>query len=105
VPGVQAGGTTSGNLSTNEIAYGNYQIGGGFGNQSAFYIDGVLSNMPSNNALALIPSQDTVQEFQVTTSDVSAEFGGFAGGIVSISTKAGTNEFHGSAYEYTRAGF
>ena len=103
VPGVQAGGTTSGNLSTNEIAYGNYQIGGGFGNQSAFYIDGVLSNMPSNNALALIPSQDTVQEFQVTTSDVSAEFGGFAGGIVSISTKAGTNEFHGSAYEYTRA--
>ena len=58
VPGVQAGGSTSGNISTNEIAYGNYQIGGGFGNQSAFYIDGVLSNMPSNNALALIPSQD-----------------------------------------------
>jgi hypothetical protein len=103
VPGVQAQGTTSGNLSTNEIAYGNYQIGGGFGNQSSFYIDGVLSNMPSNNALALIPSQDTVREFQVTTSDVSAEFGGFAGGIVNISTKAGTNVFHGTAYEYMRA--
>jgi hypothetical protein len=103
VPGVQAGGSTSGNLSTNEIAYGNYQIGGGFGNQSSFYIDGVLSNMPSNNALALIPSQDTVREFQVTTSDVSAEFGGFAGGIVNISTKAGTNAFHGTAYEYMRA--
>ena len=103
VPGVQAGGTTNGNLSTNEIAYGNYQIGGGFGNQSAFYIDGVLSNMPSNNALALIPSQDTVREFQVTTNNVSAEFGGFAGGVVNISTKAGSNNFHGTAYEYIRA--
>lgn len=103
VPGVQAGGTTNGNLSTNEIAYGNYQIGGGFGNQSAFYIDGVLSNMPSNNALALIPSQDTVREFQVTTSDVTAEFGGFAGGVVNITTKSGGNQFHGTAYEYVRA--
>jgi len=103
VPGIQAQGSTSGNLSTNEIAYGNYQIGGGFGNQSAFYIDGVLSNMPSNNALALIPSQDTVREFQVTTSDVSAEFGGFAGGVVNITTKSGSNDFHGTAYEYTRA--
>jgi len=103
VPGVQPGGSTSGNISTNEIAYGNYQIGGGFGNQSAFYIDGVLSNMPSNNALALIPSQDTVREFQVTTSDVSAEFGGFAGGVVNITTKSGSNAFHGTAYEYMRS--
>lgn len=102
VPGVQPGGSTSGNISTNQIAYGNYQIGGGFGNQSAFYIDGVLSQMPSNNAVSMIPAQDTVHEFQVTTSDVSAEFGGFAGGVVNITTKSGTNDFHGSAYEYHR---
>jgi len=102
IPGVQAQGSTNGNISTNQIAYGNYQIGGGFGNQSAFYIDGVLSQMPSNNAVSMIPSQDTVREFQVTTSDVSAEFGGFAGGVVNITTKSGTNTYHGSVYEYHR---
>jgi outer membrane receptor protein involved in Fe transport len=102
VPGVIAQGSTGGNFSTNLIAYGNYQIGGGFGNQSLFFIDGVGANIPANNATAVIPSQDTVREFRVSTSNVSAEFGGFAGGVVNISTKAGSNSFHGSAYEYHR---
>ncbi|MEP6756597.1 MAG: TonB-dependent receptor, partial [Chthonomonadales bacterium] len=102
VPGVIAQGSTGGNISTNLIAYGNYQIGGGFGNQSLFFIDGVGANIPANNATAIIPSQDTVREFRVSTSNVSAEFGGFAGGVVNISTKSGSNAFHGSAYEYLR---
>ena len=49
-----------------------------------------------------VPVQDAVQEFRVVTSDVSPEFGRFAGGIVNISTKSGTNTLHGSAYEYLR---
>jgi hypothetical protein len=43
-----------------------------------------------------------VQEFRVSTSLVSAEFGGFGGGVIEISTKSGTNAFHGNAYEYIR---
>ena len=39
---------------------------------------------------------------RVSTNVVSAEFGGFAGGVVQISTKSGTNDFHGNAYEYFR---
>ena len=102
VPGVVAGGNTYGNPSTNIIGNGNYQIGGGFGNQSIFYVDGVLTNIPENNSDTMIPSQDAVAEFKVATNAVSAEFGGFAGGVVNISTKQGTNDFHGSAYEYIR---
>jgi hypothetical protein len=102
VPGVIAQGSTSGNISTNLIAYGNYQIGGGFGNQSITFVDGVQANIPANNATSFIPSQDTVREFRVSTSNVSAEFGGFAGGVINISTKAGANAFHGSLYEYHR---
>jgi Carboxypeptidase regulatory-like domain len=102
VPGVVAGGSTSGSPSTNIIGNGNYQIGGGFGNQSIFYVDGVLTNIPENNSDTMIPSQDDVAEFKVDTNDVSAEYGGFAGGVVNISTKSGTNELHGSAYEYLR---
>lgn len=110
VPGVVAGGGTSGNTTANyaggamtqPIAYGNYQIGGGFGGQSAFYVDGAQVNLPVNNVDSLVPAQDTVQEFRVSTNSVSAEFGGFAGGVVNFGTKGGTNELHGSAYEYIR---
>ena len=102
VPGVVAGGSTSGSPSTNIIGNGNYQIGGGFGNQSIFYVDGVLTNIPENNSDTMIPSQDDVAEFKVATNDVSAEFGGFAGGVVNYTTKSGTNQLHGSAYEYIR---
>jgi outer membrane receptor protein involved in Fe transport len=110
VPGVVAGGGTSGNTTANfasgamtqPIAYGNYQIGGGFSGQSSFYVDGAQVNVPENNVDGLVPTQDAVQEFRVSTNNVSAEFGGFAGGVINIGTKSGTNEFHGSAYEYAR---
>lgn len=102
VPGVVAGGGTYGNPGTNVISLGNYQIGGGFGNQSIFFVDGVQQNIPENNSETMVPSQDVVSEFKVSTNDVSAEFGGFAGGVVNYTTKSGTNDFHGSAYEYVR---
>ena len=113
VPGVIPGGGTSGNTmanggngqagaNTQAIAYGNYQIGGAFSGQSLFFIDGAGSNVPENNVNALVPTQDAVQEFRVSTSLVSAEFGGFGGGVIEISTKSGTNSFHGGAYEYLR---
>ena len=113
VPGVVPGGGTSGSTmanggtgqvsaNTQAIAYGNYQIGGAFSGQSLFFIDGVGSNIAENNVNTLVPTQDVVREFRVSTSDVSAEFGGYGGGVVQISTKSGTNQFHGSAYEYFR---
>jgi hypothetical protein len=115
IPGVVPGGGTAGNTMANggsgsfqagaqtqAIAYGNYQIGGGFSGQSLFFIDGVGSNVPENNVNSLVPTQDSVQEFRVSTNNVSAEFGGFAGGVVQISTKSGTNQYHGTVYEYFR---
>ncbi len=85
-------GSFQAGAQTQAIAYGNYQIGGGFSGQSLFFIDGVGSNVPENNVNSLVPTQDAVQEFRVQTNNVSAEFGGFAGGVVQISTKSGTND-------------
>ena len=110
VPGVVAQGGTYGNAvsnqaggaRTNAIGFGNYAIGGGFGNQSSFYIDGVASNAPAGNLNSLIPAQDVVQEFRVVTNNVAAEYGNYAGGIINLTTKSGTNAFHGTAYEYLR---
>jgi outer membrane receptor protein involved in Fe transport len=110
VPGVQAGGSTYGTAQgnqangsrTNSIAFGNYSIGGAFGNQSAFFVDGVPNNGPANNVNGLIPSEDIVQEFKVVTNNVSAEYGNYAGGVVNVTTKSGTNAFHGTGYDYLR---
>ena len=115
IPGVVPGGGTAGSTVSNggsgsfqagsqtqNIAYGNYQIGGGFSGQSLFFVDGVLSNINTNNVNTLVPTQDSVQEFRVSTNNATAEFGGFGGGVIQISTKSGTNAFHGTAYEYFR---
>jgi len=95
-------GNQNGGSRTNSIGFGNYAIGGGFGNQSQFYIDGVPSNAPANNLTSYIPSQDVVQEFRAVTNNVSAEYGNYAGGVINVTTKSGTNKFHGTAYEYLR---
>jgi hypothetical protein len=109
IPGVVPGGGTQGSTMSNQsdgqtqaIAYNNYQIGGGFSGQSIFFIDGMEQNIAENNVDPLVPTQDIVQEFRVSTSDVSPEFDGYGGGVVQIVTKSGTNKFHGNAYEYVR---
>ncbi len=115
IPGVVPGGGTQGSTMANggsgnfqaggqtqAIAYGNYQIGGAFSGQSLFFIDGVESNIAENNVNTLVLTQDAVQEFRVSTNNVSAQFGGYGGGVIQISSKSGTNHFHGNAYEYFR---
>jgi hypothetical protein len=91
----------NGGTNTAVTGWGNIQIGGGMSNQSAFYIDGSPSNS-YQNFVSLIPTQDAIQEFRVVSNNISAEFGRFGGGVVSMTTKSGSNLFHGSAYEYFR---
>jgi len=104
VPGVVPQGTTDGNALTgkNVFAAGNYQIGGGIANQSATYFDGVPANAGVGNLTVMVPSPDAISEFRVQTNSNSAEFGRYAGGVVNVTSKSGTNEFHGSAYEFFR---
>ena len=104
VPGVVPQGTTDGNALTgkNVFAAGNYQIGGGIANQSATYYDGVPANAGVGNLTVMVPSPDAISEFRVQTNSNSAEFGRYAGGVVNLTSKSGTNQFHGSAYEFFR---
>jgi hypothetical protein len=67
-----------------------------------FLLDGLDNNQVSDNLVAYAPSVDAIEEFNMITQNASAEFGNFMGGIVSVSIKAGTNQLHGTAFEFIR---
>ncbi len=99
VPGGQSGTTPTG---TNPFAWGNYQIGGGQSNEHVTYLDGAPVNVSYINLTSLVPTQDAIQEFRVQTNNMGPEFGRTAGGAISLATRSGTNNFHGTAYEFLR---
>jgi hypothetical protein len=84
---------------------GDISVNGQLGRNIDYVVDGVSNKViewgdASKTGLSL----DVVQEFQVITSQFSAEFGHSLGGIVSAVTKSGTNDFHGTGYIYDRPG-
>ncbi len=89
-------------MGQNPFSWGNYQIGGSFANQGAEYLDGQPLNIGYINLPIIIPTQDSVGEFKVQYSNLGAEWGKFSGGVTNLSTKSGSNRFHGSVYEYFR---
>ncbi len=109
VPGVvpqgqpSAGNSSTGNpVGANPFALGDFQMGGGMAGQSQILIDGVPTNGAYLNVVTVIPTQDAIQEFKVQTNNLGPEYGRFAGGVINLSTKPGTNQFHGSFYEFIR---
>ncbi len=79
-----------------------FSVAGGRSNTNAFLIDGVANTDDAIDNSALHPSLDMVQEFRIETNDYSAQFGQYSGGQVNITTKSGTNQFHGSLFEFLR---
>lgn len=87
---------------TNGNAGGNFSVNGTRGDQNNFILDGIDNNSNDNGDLAILSSVDAVAEFKIQTSNYSAEFGRSGGGVVNATTKSGTNQFHGSAWEFLR---
>ncbi len=77
-------------------------ISGNRPNANYFLLDGATNTDPTFNTLNLSPSPDAVQEFKVQTGSYTAELGGAGGGQVNIVTRTGSNEFHGTVYEFLR---
>src|ERR1700677_3239198 len=102
VPQGQAlnGNPVTSGLST--FAWGNYQISGGIPNTGATFIDGAPVNSGYINSVALVPTQDSVQEISVESNNIAPEFDGTTDGVITMATKSGTNAFHGTAYDFLR---
>ena len=99
IPLGQTSGTPTG---VNPYGWGNYQIGGGMAGQSAVFIDGAPDWGTSIHNIEIIPTQDSLAEFKVETNNLTAEYGRLAGGAIQFTTKSGTKDFHGNAWEYIR---
>ena len=75
----------------------------GQSNRSNFYLlDGLADTEYADNTYALPPVIDAMQEFKVVSHTDTAAFGSVLGGVINVVTKSGTNELHGSAWEYAR---
>jgi hypothetical protein len=100
-PGVRSG-TTLGDF-TFSLTSGGYAINGARSPDTTITFDGAPAVRTRANGTSIgVADEDSTQEVQVLTADYSAEYGRAAGGQIRIVTKGGTQEFHGSAYEYFR---
>jgi hypothetical protein len=121
-PGVVVAPLSSSNLNNlGGPAPGQFTIAGQRSNANNFTVDGASANFGTVSTAALgqsglgglqamsavggtssLVSVDALQEFRIETSSVSPEFGRSPGGQVLLTTRAGTNEFHGDVFEYFR---
>src|SRR5204862_7099307 len=96
-------GVASARLATGPDDTGNFiNVNGSRSRQSTFYLDGNMNNSHFRNSGNEAPNPDAVEEFRLITSNFNAEFGRSSGGVVNVVTKSGTNQFHGSAFEFLR---
>jgi hypothetical protein len=98
----QQGGNIEGAGAFVPRGTGSFNANGQRGQNNNFLVDGIDNNESWINSTILQPSVEATQEFKVYTANAPAEFGRSSGGIVNVQTRSGTNDFHGSVYDYLR---
>ncbi len=103
-----AAGVTQGQQDTRGLgSSGSFSANGSRPSQNNYLLDGIDNNANlvdflNGTAYAVRPPVDAIQEFKIQTNDYSAEFGRSAGAILNATIKSGTNQIHGSAWEFLR---
>jgi hypothetical protein len=84
-------------------AIAEWSVNGGQERKNEYLLDGAPNNAQAGgNNIALVPPVDSVQEFKIQTNSYDAAYGKSSGGIMNVSLKSGTNDFHGTVYEFMR---
>jgi hypothetical protein len=97
----------TGSNNTDDSRAGGFSTGGVRTTDNSYLLDGFDNNTDDtsfdlNQAEVVKPSVDAIQEFKVQTNSFPAEFGRSAGGVVNLTLKSGTNQLHGTAYDFVR---
>ena len=81
---------------------GLFSVNGQRESANGFILNGANVEEGIAEGAAIIPNLDSIEEFRVLTSNFDAEYGNYSGGLVSVVTKSGSNQLHGSAFEFLR---
>lgn len=104
--GVADRGAVGGTQQINTIGGGQYSnpvsINGARGNATNFLLDNADNNDGYTNIAEPYPNPDAIQEFSIQTSTFDAQYGRQVGGVVNAVTRSGTNQFHGTAFDFLR---
>lgn len=87
----------SGNQTTGQVS-----VNGQRETSNSFMVNGGDVEESVQNGASIVPTLDSIEEFRLLTDSFNAEYGRFSGAIVNVVTKSGTNDIHGSAYEFLR---
>ncbi len=102
VPGAVVSAPGSRQSTERGTASSAINVNGNREGSNLFLLDGSLNTDPNFNGFVINPNIDSIMEFKVQTNSYSAEFGQQAGAQINIITRSGTNDYHGSAYEFLR---
>jgi hypothetical protein len=91
-----------GDVPVNSTWDTNFSINGGRAQSNEILIDGVPSSAGFFDQITTLPIVDETQEFKVESNNLSAIYGRYSGGAINVSTKSGTNQFHGDVFEFIR---
>src|SRR4030095_7342587 len=94
--------TNPGSVNTASRFSGRAFVNGNREQTNNFLLDGVDVHDSMDNRIGYTPTPDALQEVQVMTGNGSSEFGNSAGAVVNMTIKSGTNEYHGTLFEFFR---
>jgi hypothetical protein len=85
-----------------DLDNGQQSVNGGRSGSNAFMVNGANAEEGVHNGAAMIPNLDSIAQFRIITNNFDAEYGNYSGGQVNVVTKSGTNQFHGTVFDFLR---
>jgi hypothetical protein len=85
-----------------DLDNGQQSVNGGRTGSNAFMVNGANAEEGVHNGAAMIPNLDSIEQFRIITNNFDAEYGNYSGGQVNVVTKSGTNQFHGTVFDFLR---
>jgi Carboxypeptidase regulatory-like domain len=89
-------------LVSGDLNSGALSVNGMRESANAFLLNGILVQETGFSGAGAIPNLDSIAEFRILTNNYDAEYGNYAGGQINVVTKSGTNQYHGSVFEFLR---